>query len=127
MNPSKTASSFFKSLQKKIKKEEEKSSSLHRSKVMLLAQIQIQLSLYSEQVTFHAMVSRRHPWLSQQTPGRSHQGHAGYSLVHLAPSVTRSCLCMPVPALPFQFKRSRKYEAYSLSKGGYPWGQGNTA
>ena len=61
MNPRKIVSSFFRSLQKKIKKRRgKKSSPFHRSKVMmLLVQIQIQLSLYSEQVTIHAVVSRR--------------------------------------------------------------------
>jgi hypothetical protein len=62
MNPRKIVSSFFRSLQKKIKKSRKKSSPrvLHRSKVMmLLVQIQIQLSLYSEQGTIHAVVSRR--------------------------------------------------------------------
>ena len=103
--------------------------------VVLLVQIQIQFSLYSEQqVTFYAMVSRRHPWLCEQTPGRwSHQatskGHAvllmslrRIQLSALGPKRMQQeaafacrCICSSVSIL-----ASRKAQAYSLSNGGYP-------
>ena len=101
--------------------------------VVLLVQIQIQFSLYSEQqVTFYAMVSRRHPWLCEQTPGRwSHQatskGHAVLLMslrrIQLSAFGPKRNKKLPLHAgvcASVSILASRKAQAYTLSKAGYP-------
>ena len=94
------------------------------------AKLQIQLLLYSEQATFHAWrprLSRRHLWLSHQTPGRVSPGHrptskvvavllmsAGYSLDAFGPKRQQEPAAFAcrsaVFAFPFQFKPERSLQ-----------------